>query len=177
MNSNDKIADEIRNLVAKAQLEKALDLFIKSDFPQAASIKKRFENAQLLVKKGKLDFGDYNIVRNNIVDSLLKALDGETPSEISNNFRFDTSILGILREEKPQRILSESEKSLLKQLLDQNKIEKALLACHGLGNKFMALTSSYAKMKRDDNLGLLTTAEKNRRIDDIKAAIQKAFEG
>jgi hypothetical protein len=171
MNSKNTIADQIRNLVATAQFNKAIDLFVQSDFPEATSIKKRFDDAQLRQKRGEFSFSDYNIVRNNIMNNLLEALDGEKPSEISNDFKFDARLVDLVKDEKPKRTFLPAEKERIKQFLDKNQLEQALAACYDLGDKFLVLASSYTNIKRNYQLGLITTSQRNTAIAEIKEAI------
>ena len=71
-NSYINLIDTIRNLVAEAQLEKALDLLIEAGNEDAKLLKSRLLDLQQQEKYGKIRFQEFSVFHNEIANSILE---------------------------------------------------------------------------------------------------------
>ena len=245
-NSYINLIDTIRNLVAEAQLEKALDLLIEAGNEDAKLLKSRLLDLQQQEKYGKIRFQEFSVFHNEIANSILEIVcpsgvkpQSENPIEDIDELREHSLVkksvvlqlvstgqtekvflllqkagypkaalwfdkykaktrlknMGMLSfndwydlqkqinediltwayldEPMSQRVLTDTEKLHIKELLNSNQIAEALQLCKGLDDKSAILLGLYTQMVKESKAGLLSHTDVKARLKEINNGIEE----
>ena len=147
-NNDINLMDTIRNLVAKAQTGKALDILIKAGNQEAKLLKSRLLDLQQQEKYGKINHQEANVIRNEITNSILEIV---CPSDVK------PQIVNSIEDKDEMKAHTLVKKSTVLQLIHNNQTERVLLLLQKAGYPKAALWHETYKAKmRLKDMGMLS---------------------
>lgn len=143
---------EVLQLVSTGQTDKVLLLLQKSGYPKAALWFDKYKAKTRLKNMGMLSFNDWYALQKQINEDILT--------------------WAYLDESISLRVLTDTEKLHIKELLNSNQIAEALHHCKGLGDKLTVLLGFYSQISKESKAGLLTYTEEKVHLKEINKGIE-----
>jgi Effector-associated domain 11 len=144
---------EVLQLVSTGQTENALLLLQKSGYPKAALWFDKYKAKMKLKNLGMMSYDDWYDLQKQIIEDILT--------------------WAYLDESISLRVLTDTEKLQIKELLNPNQIAEALHYCKGLGDKTAVLLGLYTQILKESKAGLLTYTEEKVHLKEIIKGIEE----
>ncbi len=142
----------VLQLISTSQTENALLSLQKAGYPKAAQWHEKYKANTRLINLGMLSFNDWYAFQKQINEDILT--------------------WAYLDEPMSQRVLTDTEKRHIKELLNSNQIDEALQLCKGLGDKSAILLGFYSQIVKESKAGLLTHSEEKGHLKEINKGIE-----
>lgn len=141
----------IRDLIAKGKIEEALVLFIDNGHPEAVLLKSQYDEAQMLFNQNKIQFKEWNLVRNRICHALLNDF-REEPEKPPEKHQPPPAAI-------PETPITEQQRAEVRQLITALQMDAAFNLCKSWGTGFLMAHSRYTTAKRMWMMGLIEEEE------------------
>ena len=152
--------DDVNQLARTKNLKTALDLFVQSGSDEALLLQARFNTAQKARNMGLIRSDEWAHTQLQVNNTLFSFNSKETTTKTPVNEE-KTATKTIVTDE-------------IRQLLDKNKIEEALiLLSKSETNAFFLLKSRFRQLQWDKKLGIITFTEQADTLNQIKDDILK----
>lgn len=139
------LKETIRDLVARAQLEKALDLLIQTGNEEAQLLKTRLINAQQQARIGRSSHSDFSAINNEIMDDILNIIEPPVQKDNSKSNKIESPI--------EQTLVN---RTTVQELISNGKTEQVFILLQQSGYpEAAALYEKFKAHKRHLHLGLL----------------------